>query len=250
MHLAGNRFFKSVLPELPEDFRRDIGPLLDADKVTEKQELATTFKQAGLTALGVFFVGLMFYNLIGVNFKSLGIRQKGLVTSIRENEPDDKYVEAMEWAKENIPAGERIFNCNWDDFPKMFFLNTMHNYVYGLDPKYLHSQDKELSRLVKEITNGKIDDPAPVIRERFGATYVFSDANENEDFIAKLLESGWADKVYEDTEAYILKLRDEKVIRLQRLLKIRPKILTKRKSLRKLKRRTKMLTQTKMQMVM
>ncbi len=203
-------FFKSTAPELPDDFRRDLEPLLDSEKTTEQQELIGTLKKAVPIALGVFFIGLMFYNYIGVNIKRLGIKQTGLITSIRNNEPDDKYDLAMEWAIENIPEGERIFNCNWDNFPKLFFLDPTHEYVYGLDPKYLHSSDKELYRLVKEITGGKIDDPAPIIRERFGARYIFSDAKENEDFIAKILESGWADKVYEDGEAYILKIRDEK----------------------------------------
>jgi len=203
-------FFTSTAPELPEDFRREIEGLLDSEKTTEKGEMWATLKQSVPYAIGLIFLCLMFYNFIGINIKAYGIKQEGLITSIRNNEPDDKYEEAMDWALENIPAGERIFNCNWDDFPKLFFLDTEHTYVYGLDPKYLHSQDKELSRLVKEITSGKIEDPAPIIREKFGATYVFSDAKENEDFIANLLESGWADKVYEDGEAYILKIRDEK----------------------------------------
>ena len=89
----------------------------------------------------------------------------------------------MAWAtgvdasgKENIPAGQRIFNANWDDFPKLFFLNTKHSYVYGLDPNYLYSQNPELYKLLLDITGAKTDDPAPLIRERFGANYVFADA--------------------------------------------------------------------------
>ena len=92
----------------------------------------------------------------------------------------------MEWAtgpmgrKENIPAGERIFNCNWDDFPKLFFYDQKHSYVYGLDPNYLYSENPDLYKSLMDITNGKIDDPAPVIREKFGARYVFADAKEND----------------------------------------------------------------------
>ncbi|MEZ5347108.1 MAG: hypothetical protein R2681_16290, partial [Pyrinomonadaceae bacterium] len=203
-------FMRSTEPQLPEDFRREIEPLLDSEKTTEKGELISSIKQAVPWVLGTVLVFTMFYNYVGVNLKPFGIQQEGLITTIKKNQTDDKYVEAMEWAKANIPAGERIFNCNWDDFPKLFFLDTTHTYVYGLDPKYLHSKDSELYRLVKEITGGKIDDPGPIIRDKFGANYVFSDAAENEEFIAKLLESGWADKVYEDGEAYILKIRAEK----------------------------------------
>ncbi len=49
-----------------------------------------------------------------------------------------------------------------------------------------------------------------MIREKFGANYVFADAKENEDMFAKLLESGWVEMVYEDDEARILKIRDVK----------------------------------------
>ena len=123
----------------------------------------------------------------------------------------------MAWAtgvdangKENIPAGERIFNANWDDFPKLFFFNTKHAYVYGLDPNYLYSQNPDLYKLLLDITGGKIDDPAPMIRERFGANWVFTDAKENDDMVAKLLASGWAEIAYEDDEARILRIRPEK----------------------------------------
>ena len=49
-----------------------------------------------------------------------------------------------------------------------------------------------------------------LIREKFGANYVFTDAKENDDMVAKLLESGWAELAYEDDEARILRLRPEK----------------------------------------
>ena len=65
-------------------------------------------------------------------------------------------------------------------------------------------------KLLKDLTEGKIDDPAPVIRERFGAKYIFADAKENTEMIAKALDSGWAEIIYEDDEARLLKIRDVK----------------------------------------
>ena len=63
---------------------------------------------------------------------------------------------------------------------------------------------------MQDINAGKVDDPAPEIRDNFGSKYIFSDTKENQDFIAKTLNSGWADKVYDDDEAIILKIRDVK----------------------------------------
>lgn len=203
-------FLKPSAPQLPEEFTRDIEPFLDSEKLTEKEETIGIVKQVTPWVLGVFFIGLMFYYFRGVSIPSLGINQVGLTTTISKNEPNDKYGEAMEWLNANIPKGERIFNCNWDDFPKLFFQGTKHTYVYGLDPNYLYSKDPELYKLVKDITTGKTDDPAPLIREKLGARYIFSDAKQCEDFFAKTLESGWADTVYEDGEAIILLLREKK----------------------------------------
>lgn len=200
--------FFYLKPQLPEDFRRDIEPYLDKPADTEKQKLVHYLKQMAAWFLGIFLFVWLVYNLIGINFA--GIKEQGLLETIRGNEANDRYSRATAWANENIPEGERIFNCNWDDFPKLFFFDQKHNYVYGLDPNYLYSENPELSKLIGDITAGKRDDAADLIRNKFGANYVFSDAKENEDMIAKLLESGWAEMVYEDDEARILKIREQK----------------------------------------
>lgn len=207
--------FQTPAVQLPEDFKRDIEPYLDAPKATEKQELWTNLKLAGIWVLGIFLFGVFMVNMVGL--QRFGVDFGGLVGNIRDNEDADKYEQAMAWANRpgedgrlNIPAGERIFNANWDDFPKLFFYNTKNNYVYGLDPNYLYSENPDLYRLLTDITSGKTDEAAPLIRDKFGANFIFTDAKENDDMVAKLLESGWVDMVYEDDEARILKIRPVK----------------------------------------
>ena len=195
---------------MPDDFVRDIAPFLDSEKFTEKEENKRISKRIVPWLLGIILIGLMFSNFKGFEIEHYGIKKVGLIDTIRKNEPNDKYDEAMEWANSNIPAGERIFNCDWDDFPKLYFLNSKHIYIHGLDPNYLYSKDPDLYELVNKITQGKVDDPAPWIIENLEVRYIFSDAERCEDFIAKTLESGWADTVYEDGETFILKLRDER----------------------------------------
>lgn len=201
--------------ELPEDFKREIEPYLDVAKPTEKDAIWQLVPQVAAWVIGIALVGWMIFNLRGIDF--MGYQEQGLIGTIRGNEEADKYRRAAEWATgrdgaggENIPAGERIFNCTWDDFPKLFFYDTRHSYVYGLDPNYLYSENPELYKLLVDITSGKTDDAAPLIREKFGSRFIFADAKENEDMIAKLLESGWAEMVYEDDEARFLKIRDQK----------------------------------------
>jgi hypothetical protein len=197
--------------QLPEDFRREIEPYLDKKK-SEREEQFQLAKKICAGILGVaFFIGII-YNFRGVDFQFWGkeIKQEGLTESIRNNEPNTKYQRSMGWLVQNVPEGERIFNCNWDDFPKMFFYDQKHSYVYGLDPNYLFTKNPELYQRLTEITGGKVDDPAPEIRDKFGAKYIFSDAKENQDFIAKALESGWCETAYDDDEAIILRIRDQK----------------------------------------
>ncbi len=212
---AWQAFTAPKIVELPEDFQREIDPYLDAPVPTESQQWWASAKAAAPWVIGIFLCLFWFYNLIGLH--RFGFDEAGMIDNIKANEPGDKYRRAMEFATgldetgaENIPKGEIIFNCTWDDFPKLFFYNTKHRYVYGLDPNYLYSENPELYTSLKDLTEGKIDDPAPVIREKFGANYIFADAKENVDMIAKALESGWVETIYEDDEARLLKIRDVK----------------------------------------
>lgn len=199
-------FFAPAIAQIPDDFRLGLENFLDVEKPSEKQATHNILKQVAVWCIGIFLVLWLFYNLNGVNFA--GFQETGLIATLQGNEPNDKYKRATDWAKENIPEGERIFNCNWDDFPKLFYFDTKHTYVYGLDPNYLYSKNPELSKLIPDITSGKISEAAPIIREKFGSRFIFSDAKENEDMVAKCLESGWCEMAYEDDEAIFLKIRD------------------------------------------
>ncbi len=208
-------FKESKEPKLPDEFMAEIDQYLDAPKLTERHEWLVAARQASVWVLGIVLGIFWMYNLTGLH--SWGFDVPGMIDNIKSNEPGDKYRRAMQWATgldeygdENIPKGELIFNCTWDDFPKLFFFDTKHAYVYGLDPNYLYSANPDLYTLLKDLTEGKTDDPAPKIRERFGANYIFADAKENVDMIAKALESGWVETIYEDDEARLLKIREVK----------------------------------------
>lgn len=201
--------------ELPDEFKRDIEQFLDAENTNQAEEKWKIVRLASVWTIGIVLFVFFVYNLAGLHH--FGVNESGLMETIAGNEANDRYQRAMNWAtgkdekgNDNIPAGERIFNCNWDDFPKLFFYDTKHNYVFGLDPNYLFSENPDLYKQLVDLTAGKIDDPAPVIREKFGANYIFADAKENDDMIAKALESGWVEIVYEDDEARILRIRQQK----------------------------------------
>ncbi|MEZ5306240.1 MAG: hypothetical protein R2684_03745 [Pyrinomonadaceae bacterium] len=202
-------FVTPLIPQLPDDFRRDISPLLDVEAEPERNRLIDAFRDAAPWTIGIALAGILLFSVAGSRI-SKTIKPEDLFASIQKTQHDDTYGEAMEWAVKNIPQGEMILNCNWDDFPKLFYFDTRHTYAWGLDPNYLYSKNPELFKQLKDVTTGKTENPGQIIRDKFKTRWLFTDAKECEDLVAKLLSSGWAETVHEDGEAYILKIRDGK----------------------------------------
>ena len=90
----------------------------------------------------------------------------------------------------------------------LFYYNPDRVYIVGLDPTYLYDRDSELWTLYAHITLGEEDDPAPLIRDRFGAQYVFTD-NEHPDLLRIAEDSGDFEKVYEDKFTTVLRVLNQ-----------------------------------------
>jgi hypothetical protein len=116
------------------------------------------------------------------------------------------YKGASEWLAANTPPGSMVFNTDWDDFPMLFYYNTQNTYIVGLDPTYLYDRDHEMWKVYANVTLGKEDDPAPIIRDRFGAQYVFTD-NEHSDFLDVAEGTGDFETVYSDKYTRVLRVR-------------------------------------------
>ena len=115
------------------------------------------------------------------------------------------YKGASEWIAANTPAGSMVFNTDWDDFPMLYYYNPNNAYVVGLDPTYLYDRDRQLWKLYERVTLGDENDPAPIIRDRFGAEYVFTD-NYHTDFLGVAARSGDFETVYKDDYTTVLKI--------------------------------------------
>jgi hypothetical protein len=188
---------RSLLTRLPSDILAELEPFLDriATPVRPAYDglIKTIIAAAIACALGV----VLLFNL------------KATVKEIGASEPHNFYEAGAHWLRANVTPKEIVFNTDWDDFPRLFYFDETHYYVSGLDPSYLYDRDPVLSRLYERITLGKEDDPGPLIRDRFGARYVFTD-NNHHDFVAAANASGWFEIVYEDEYCMILHILDEK----------------------------------------
>jgi hypothetical protein len=195
---------RSILGRLPSDIMEELKPFFDRDSITTSEEtgLQFTIKTVAVAVIAVVLGVALFFNLLASK------------KEIRQSERHDYYKRGAEWLYQHVPAGHIIFNTDWDDFPRLFYYDSNHYYVTGLDPSYLYDKSPELSELYERITLGKEEDPGPLIRDRFGATYVFSD-NEHHDFFANARASGWFDIVYEDEQCTVFRIRDEKLSPLE-----------------------------------
>ncbi|MEO8435298.1 MAG: hypothetical protein ABI596_10420 [Pyrinomonadaceae bacterium] len=193
---------RSALGHLPSDVLDELGPFLDRHEPTpmarasQRRELWRTIK-AGAVAVAL---GIALLINVSLTAKDIG-----------KSAERDYYQKGMAWVRTNVPPGQMIFNTDWDDFPRLFYYDPTHVYVTGLDPSYLLDKNPDLARLYERITLGEEKDPGPLIRDRFGARYVFSDnTNDHDEFYANAMESGWFDRVYEDEDCTILFVRDQK----------------------------------------
>lgn len=129
----------------------------------------------------------------------------GARAAVKSEADPEAYKDASRWIAENVPKGSVIFNTDWDDFPMLFYYNPDYAYVVGLDPTYLYDRNPELWRLYERITLGRESNPAPLIRDRFGAEYVFTD-NDHTAFLSEAENSGDFEIVYVDSDTTILKI--------------------------------------------
>jgi len=191
---------RSTLTRLPPDVLSELEPFLDRPQsgvIKKESDLLEL-----LQTIGVGFVAVIIGVLLFLNIRAMS-------RDIATSSPHETYKAGAEWMRANVPAGQRVFNTDWDDFPRLFYFDPTHNYVSGLDPTYLYDRDKGLSDLYESITLGGEPDPAPLIRDRFGARYVFTD-NSHDDFFDVARDSGWFEIVYEDGDCTIFHIRDQK----------------------------------------
>jgi hypothetical protein len=191
---------RSPLTRLSDDVLAELQPFFDHEggfKERRRIEASDQIETIVVAAITLMLGVALFLNLLAT------------VREIRASEPHDYYENGAAWLRTHVPPGQVVFNTDWDDFPRLFYFDSTHYYVSGLDPSYLFDKNPELSRLYERITLGKEEDPGPLIRDRFGARYVFTD-NTHHDFYNAALESGWFEIVYEDVQCTIFHILDEK----------------------------------------
>jgi hypothetical protein len=115
------------------------------------------------------------------------------------------YANASLWLEKNTPARARVFQTDWDDFPRLFYYNSHNTYLIGLDPTYLQLYDADLYDLWVKITQGDVEHPSQVIATTFDSRYIHTDLNHG-DFLQVAAEDPGLKEVYRDDQAVIFEV--------------------------------------------
>ena len=125
--------------------------------------------------------------------------------AVASSKPYGLYAGASEWLAANTPAGSRVFQTDWDDFPRLFFYNTHNTYLVGLDPTYLQLYNPALYDEWVDITQGRMDEPSGEILHTFGARYVHTDLL-HEGFLRVAAQDPGLKEVYRDGQAVVFEV--------------------------------------------
>jgi hypothetical protein len=136
---------------------------------------------------------------------SIGASVSPARAAIDGSKPHRLYADASLWLETNTPAGSRVFQTDWDDFPRLFYYNTHNTYLIGLDPTYLQLYDAGLYDLWVEITQGGAENLSRLIATAFGSQYVHTDLNHR-DFLQAAAEDPGLKEVYRDDQAVIFEV--------------------------------------------
>lgn len=123
-------------------------------------------------------------------------------TSLGTSKPYETYAGASAWLEANTPAGARVFQTDWDDFPRLFYYNTHNTYLIGLDPTYMFIYDPDLYHLWVDITQGEVERPSKAIEQDFGAHYILTDLR-HESFLEQAANDPDLLEVYRDGDAVV-----------------------------------------------
>jgi hypothetical protein len=140
-------------------------------------------------------------------FLIVGIRPtfRAAKESLGTSKPYQLYSNASAWLQANTSPGARVFQTDWDDFPRLFFYNTHNTYLIGLDPTYMQLYDAGLYDRWVEITRGRVVNPSTAISTEFGSGFVLTDLL-HEDFIQRAEDDSGMEAVYQDEDAIIYQI--------------------------------------------
>ncbi len=177
-----------------------------AERPVAPRSRAGASSLAELVPLALFLAAVCLYNL-----------NTARATIQRSTADPEYYAAGSQWLRSHVPPGAMIYDLNYSDFPKLFFYDTQHTYVSGLDPLYLWKRHPELEKLDLRLSQRQEENPAAAIRSLFpraGAPaieYLFVGSvpgPPSREWLNYIRQAPDIEVVYEDKQCMILHLRN------------------------------------------
>ena len=124
---------------------------------------------------------------------------------IIDSAPYWSFQGASAWLEHNTPEGSRVFQTDWDDFPRLFYYNTHNTYIVGLDPTYMQIYDPDLYATWVNLTQGDMRPISYVVATRFDANYIVSDLYHS-DFLDVAEDDPYLIEVYRDERSVVYEI--------------------------------------------
>ena len=86
---------------------------------------------------------------------------------------ESRYAPSAQWVDGNIPPGETVLTCDWDDAPHLFFHAHRQNYTVFLDPTFMYFWKPKLWERWDKLTHAKDPRPLDTLLNYFGVRYVY-----------------------------------------------------------------------------
>lgn len=107
-----------------------------------------------------------------------------------------------------------VFNVQWDQFVHLFYWNSKHYYINGLDPGFLHDYNPDLYGDWKKFYDDEVTDIKSeeilLILKKFKARYIFVESDRSPNVYSAmglLVGSNLAKQIYEENNMVIYEIK-------------------------------------------
>ncbi|MFA5995640.1 MAG: hypothetical protein WCW27_00030 [Patescibacteria group bacterium] len=132
--------------------------------------------------------------------------QQQNMNDVRGGIPINKYQAAASWLASHGEPHTKVLHSDWDDFPSLFYYDSKHAYMAGLDPTFMYRYNQELYWLWVNITIGKYNEDIDAALHKLNVKYVFIE-QDHRSMYQLIKKSKQAVLVYHDNEASIFAIQ-------------------------------------------
>lgn len=128
------------------------------------------------------------------------------VRDVRSGISVNKYKAASEWLAVNGTPYTKVLHSDWDDFPSLFYYDSNHAYMAGLDPTFMYRYNQDLYWMWVNITVGKYDGDIDSALTTLDVSYIMIE-HDHKAMYNLIQRSSLVTKVYHDAEADIFEVK-------------------------------------------